>query len=204
MEGRRIFLAINLPENTRKKLAEYAIKFSDIPAKWTKEHNLHITLVFLGYILDSDIREICRKTEEVAKNHTNFELKLSNIVYGPIGKDAPRMVWAVGEKSKPLTDLQDDLQEIFFGKSINVNNKIDKYIKDIPAINNSKAIFSPHITLARLKQGLFNHLESEERPEVNEKINFTIPVESIDIMESELKKGGPVYSLLESISLSDE
>ena len=47
----RIFIAVNLPENVKKKLAEYEENWLDLPIRWTKKENLHITLVFLGYLL---------------------------------------------------------------------------------------------------------------------------------------------------------
>ncbi|MBI4101693.1 MAG: RNA 2',3'-cyclic phosphodiesterase, partial [Candidatus Nealsonbacteria bacterium] len=48
----RIFLAINLPENVKKKLADFKSKWPDLPCRWTKAENLHITLVFLGSVSD--------------------------------------------------------------------------------------------------------------------------------------------------------
>lgn len=201
MEGRRVFLAINLPDNLKKKLADTEIRFSSLPARWTKKDNLHITLIFLGFVRNEEIRDICSKTEDVAKKHNGFEIRLKTITYGPIDKKPPRMVWAIGEKNEALSELQAELESTFFGPTITVNNKIDKYLKDIkkPKVQ----VFSPHITLAKLQQGRFNQLDTDEQPEINEKINFSIPVESIQIMESELKKGGPQYTILESIDLGN-
>lgn len=199
MEGRRVFLAINLPENIKKKLADLEIKFPGLPAKWTKKDNLHITLVFLGFTRDEEIRDICKKTEEVAKKHSSFEIKLKSVSYGPENKN-PRMVWATGEKNESLAALQGDLENVFFGPTLQVNNKIDKYLKEIKKV---KKAFSPHITLAKLMQGKFNQLELDERPIIEEKINFSFTPETIEIMESELKKGGPLYTILESISLGN-
>lgn len=201
MEGRRVFLAINLPENIKKKLSDTEIKYSGLPAKWTKKDNLHITLVFLGFVRDEEIREICAKAETVAKKNASFGIKMSSIGYGPTDKKPPRMVWATGEKSEALAELQAGLEEVFFGPTLKVNNKIEKYIKNIK--KPEPKAFSPHITLARLQQGRFNQLEPEEVPEINEKINFSFSVDSIEIMESELKKGGPQYTILESIELGN-
>ncbi len=56
----------------------------------------------------------------------------------------------------------------------------------------------PHITLGRIKIWEFKQIEPEERPEVNEEINLKFEVNSIEVMESVLKKGGPEYIILES------
>lgn len=58
--------------------------------------------------------------------------------------------------------------------------------------------FSPHITLGRIKTWQFRQIEPEERPEVNEDINLSFEVNSIEIMESQLKKTGPNYTILQS------
>jgi len=61
--------------------------------------------------------------------------------------------------------------------------------------------FSPHITLGRLRQWEFRKIEPEERPNINEEINFGFEVTSIEVMESNLRKGGAEYSVLESHKL---
>ena len=62
-------------------------------------------------------------------------------------------------------------------------------------------IFAPHITLARISAFEFRAVEPEEVPEVNEALDLPFTVESIEVMESEMKRGGPVYTVLESHQL---
>jgi len=59
-----------------------------------------------------------------------------------------------------------------------------------------------HVTLARLREWEFQRINPEERPKINEEINIEIPVNSIEIMESKLKRGGAEYTALESVPLS--
>src|SRR3989338_7599957 len=40
----RVFIAINLPGDVKKYLASFEQKFSGLPAKWTPQENLHVTL----------------------------------------------------------------------------------------------------------------------------------------------------------------
>ncbi len=61
--------------------------------------------------------------------------------------------------------------------------------------------FSPHITLGRIRTWEFRRIEPEERPEVNEEINLNFEVNSIEVMESTLKRGGAEYTILESCPL---
>jgi 2'-5' RNA ligase len=193
--GGRIFIAINLPENIKKKLLAFRRNWPDIPAQWTKEYNLHITLVFLGYTRDEDISEIISKTKEAAKGVSHFDITINRICYGPVGKNPPKMIWAVSKNSKELAELKNKLENKLFS---GINQNMEKYIADI---KKEARPFSGHITLARLKQTQLSRLELEEIPEINEEINMNFNVNSIEIMESELKKGGPNYTILESIEL---
>jgi len=184
----RIFIAVNLPEDARKKLAEYQEKWPDLPVRWTKQYNIHITLVFLGYVADNDILEICKTVEDIVSKNQSFSIKLNRIMYGPPKKIPPRMIWAEGEKSKELGKLQSELENALF----------DVPIKGVKAENRP---YTPHITLGRMKTWQWKQLEPEEKPEVDEEISLTFDVNSVEVMESFLKNGGPDYTVLESYPL---
>lgn len=163
---KRVFIAINLPENVKEKLASCQFKWPELPCRWTKKDNLHITLEFLGYLTDEEIVELCQRTKEIAAKKKPFTLHLNKICYGPTDKKPFRMVWAVGEKIKELGIV-------------------------------------PHITLGRLKTWEFRRMEPEERPEISEDIDLNFEVNSIEVMESRLKRGGPNYTILESCPLKN-
>jgi RNA 2',3'-cyclic 3'-phosphodiesterase len=162
--GHRVFIAINLPERIKNKLAEYQSKWPELPCRWTKKENLHITLEFLGYLTDEELMEVCQKTDKMASEKKSFVVCLNKICYGPGDKKPIKMVWATGERIKEL--------------SIN-----------------------PHITLGRLRTWQFRQMEPEQRPEINEDIDLSFEVNSIEIMESRLKRGGPEYTILQSCRL---
>ncbi len=183
----RIFIAVNLPENLKSELARYRSKWPDLPAKWTKPENIHITLEFLGYVPEQEIPEICKAAEEAARNQKAFSLKIVKISYGPPKKMPPRMVWAIGEKSTELSYLKESLQNNLQGSRIGYSPE--------------KRSFSPHITLARIRTWEWRRLEIEERPPVEENLDLEFDVDSLEIMESKLKKGGAEYQVLESCRL---
>jgi 2'-5' RNA ligase len=179
MEKRhRIFIAINLPGDIKKQLFRYSEKWLDLPAKWELKDNLHITLEFLGALTDA----------EIAERHSGFSLNLNKILYGPPKKMPPKFVWVEGDKSKELAELRQDLE-----------NSLTQKIAFVPE---SRA-FAPHITLARISAMEFRIIEPEERPEINENIDLAFTVESIEVMESEMRKGGPIYTVLESHNLQN-
>ena len=184
----RIFIAINLPEEIKKELEKYQSQWPELPIRWTKPENLHVTLAFLGYLSDEELVEVLRVTKEVAQKHQPFSINLTKIIYGPPKKMPPRMVWVEGAKSKDLANLQLDLE-----KSLVSSGKIK--------FEPEERSFTCHITLGRIKTWEFRQIEPEERPEVNEDISLSFDVNSIEVMESQLKRGGAEYTILESCPL---
>jgi len=184
----RIFIAINLPEGIKKKLVDYQSKWLELPIRWTKKENLHITLLFLGYLNDQQLLETCKIIKEVAARNLPFSINLERVCYAPPGKILPRMVWVKGEKSEELGKLQKDLENSLLTTSIKAGEtEIRPY--------------TPHITLGRIRAWQFRQIEPEERPEVSEEISLNFPVNSIEVMESQLKRGGAEYVVLESAPL---
>jgi len=210
----RIFIAINLPQDLKKKLIGYQEKWSELPIRWTKEENLHITLIFLGYLSDEELLEICKITKEIALRSQPFLINLNKICYGPPKKPprsmspkgsfprlprsssesgAPRMVWVEGEKSQEFTSVRDDLEKTL----------LENFTPDRNEASGARRVFSPHITLGRIRVWEFRQIEPEERPEVDEDIALNFEVNSIEVMESQLKRGGPNYAVLESAPLTN-
>lgn len=184
---RRVFIAINLPEDIKKELISYQSRWPDLPCRWTKKENLHVTLAFLGYLADEEILKTCKIAKEAASRNESFFINLKKIIYGP-PKKTPRMVWAEGEKSIELGKLQKDLESSLAGLSTELENERGRGY-----------VF--HITLGRLRQWEFRQIEPEERPQVNEEINLSFEVNSIEVMESQLKRGGAEYTILEKCPL---
>lgn len=181
----RIFIAINLPENIKKKLSDYQSKWPELPCRWTKKDNLHITLAFLGYLSDEEVLRVCNLVKEVTLKHEPFFINLKIICYGPTDKKSPRMIWTEGEESLELGKLQKDLENSLSGLSAELQSEKGR-------------AYSVHITLGRLKQWEFKRIEPEERPEIKEEVNLKFEVNSVEIMESQLRKTGPIYTVLES------
>ena len=183
MKKHRVFIAINLPPEIKKELIFYRKKWENLPVRWVKEENLHLTLIFIGYVEDEDLLEIFEKTKNGAEKHQPFFLNFQRICLGP-PKKPPRMFWVEGEKSREMSLLKDDLS----GELEGLKRK------------NEVREFKPHITLGRIKIDEWRQLP--EKPKIEEKLNLVVPVNSIELMESKLKPTGPDYFVLESINLS--
>ena len=167
----------------------YQSMWPELPARWVKKDNLHITLIFLGYLADEEIVETCKIVGETVSRHSSFIVNLKRICYGPPQKIPPRMVWAEGEKSEELGKLQKDLENSLLATPSSGLKKTET------------RPYAPHITLGRIKAWDFRQIEPEERPEVSEEIDLNFEVNSVEVMESQLKRGGAEYTALESAPL---
>lgn len=187
---KRIFISIGLPENIKNKLVTYQEEISHsfvssndfCPIKWSKKHNLHITLLFIGYIELEELVPIIERIEKIAANHGSFVIDFKSISYGP-KSNTPKMIWATGNNSKELGSLQADLE------------------KEMLDIKKPDTSFIPHITLGKIIQWQYNRIEPEERIDVFKDISLSFPVNSIEIMETNLGRGGGQYAVLKSIPL---
>lgn len=188
MKKRRIFIAINLPNYVKTKLLDYQREWADLPVRWTKENSLHITLVFIGYVSNEEMVGICQLARQAGKRQEPFEIKLERICFGPPDK-TPRMIWLEGEKNLALAKLKDDLENVLLASGQNGYS------------HRETRAFRPHITLARIRQGEWGLLPS--KPKIEKEISLSFLVESIEVMESHLLRGGAQYTILESVSLND-
>lgn len=192
MIKKRLFIAINLPEQIKRKLFEWELKleqeyglgeFRGRSINWVIRNNLHITLIFIGYATDDETYEIAKQMKVVAKNHKQFFIDLERIILGPPDGNA-RMFWVQGGKSQELADLQNDLNE------------------EIQQLSGAKYnAFRPHINLARFKSNVAGTIREKGMTEI--KINYQIPVESIELMQSNLKRSGAEYIILERVNLGE-
>lgn len=186
----RIFVAINLPDDIKRELVKYHKKWLELPAKWTNFNNLHITLEFLGDLTDEELGEVCVSVKEAVVKHNSFNINLNKVLYGPPGLrsgQVPKMIWVMGDRPDELLSLKTDLQRFLL-----------KTVRFAPEKRTSLL----HVTLAKIREWEWKKIEPEERPEINENIDFTFTVESIEVMESVLKRGGPEYTIIESYNLT--
>jgi len=171
---KRLFLAINIPQETKKEMAETLLE--EIPKdKWRKIkwENAHITLRFLGHLPKEAVAEIGKKLEEL-ELFDCFEFGLCGI-----GHFKNRVLWlGVGKGTEELKLLSK---------------------KTCNALGVQENEFHPHITLARNKGS--NASETDGLIEKLRQKNFeaSLKAESIDLMESVLHSSGPEYEKVLSI-----
>jgi len=196
MTFKRIFIAVNLPEKIREELEETEKNIQSLfpesegrgVVKWVKKENLHITLLFIGSVREKEIGRIEEILEGITKKKQPFRLSGGTIGYGPENKFPPRLIWLSLKESPDLSGIAKEIRE-----------KIEK--TGIAGGTNNRQKFLPHITLGRINVWQWKRIELEERPIVEKNIDINFPLNSVELMESQLKRGGAEYMVLRSYGL---
>ncbi|MEI7891342.1 MAG: RNA 2',3'-cyclic phosphodiesterase [bacterium] len=179
MQKKKVFVEINVANALKKRLFQLVSKWEDLPIKWMKEENLHITVAFVGYVDESVLPDICEKVGAAVEEFESFDLEFNSIELGP-DKNDPKMVVLTGSPCVELGLL---------------NEAVENALGMRPQTHKE---FRPHITLGRIRKIKWDELEV--KPEISEKINVSMTVDLVSIMES--KGGGAEYVSLEDCPLA--
>jgi len=192
MEQVRSFIAIELPDELKLGLAqlEAQLKMSKPPwVKWVNPYSIHLTLKFLGSIAVDRISEITKAMEEAIQGIPPFRLEVKDLGVFPNLRRV-QVVWVgiSGEVDK-LSQLQQHLESNLARLGFAPETRP----------------FTPHLTLARLR----NQASLDERQSFGQLIaitrfeaTYTIKVDAISLMRSQLTREGAIYSRISSVGLN--
>jgi 2'-5' RNA ligase len=190
-EQLRSFIAIELSDEVKaglRKLQGELKSPGDTFVKWVAPDGIHLTLKFLGNIAPQKVGQIVRVMEQAAAGVSPFRLTVSEVGAFPNLRQ-PRVLWVgiKGEIEKLLTlqrDIDDGLVPLRFAKELRP--------------------FTPHLTLARLREGAFSgdkrsfgEMVAKKAP----KVYYEMVVGGVNLMRSQLLPGGAVYSRLAEVKL---
>jgi len=134
----RLFVAIPLPGTIRQRLS---LLSGGIPgAAWAAPETMHLTLRFIGEVEESVAEDIDDALARI--RHAPFDLTLAELGLFSTGRN-PRTLWAGVERSDPLVRLQ---------------AKVEAAVSAAGQPPEGRK-FTPHITLARLKNAPWNRVE---------------------------------------------
>jgi 2'-5' RNA ligase len=176
-ENKRLFIAVNLPEQLKGEIFERLLKrLPRQDVKAVEKENLHLTMRFLGY-LNSEAEEELKKKMLSLSEMMAFVVSLEGI-----GEFHGRVLWIGVKKGK------EELEEIA--------KRIAKLI------GGTEEDFSAHLTICRNK--LLKRKDFSGLAERLGKENFfgEFRAESVELMESKLSPSGPKYSVAFSVKLS--
>jgi len=173
---KRIFIAINLPEEIKRGLLDNEKRWRNLHVRWTSFENLHITVEFLGNVNRSGLESVLFAVERTVCKTSPFYIHLDRIVLGP-NKIQPRMFWATIRIDSNIVNLKES-----------ISCRLKKHGFDI---DNRK--FTPHITLARARG---NQLKGKQTNILLKDMVFV--ANTVEVMQSQLYPGGARYKIVES------
>ncbi|MCX7821790.1 MAG: RNA 2',3'-cyclic phosphodiesterase [Brevinematales bacterium] len=178
----RIFIGVNLPEEL-KDIVYQTIKFFkekyNNAINYVPKENLHITLKFIGEINEKDFMSIKNSLEKVKFSPFKAELKGLGCFPDIFNE---RVLWiGVKDEDECFTKLYHNI----------ISFLPEKFKKD-------DKTFSPHLTLARLKE---KPLKSFISLIDKEKDFGDFTVSSFQLYESKLEREGARYTVLYSFPI---
>ncbi|MEQ1563537.1 MAG: RNA 2',3'-cyclic phosphodiesterase [Nitrospiraceae bacterium] len=198
----RAFLAVEVSQSLRTELAtvQQELKRSleermqgGTRISWAQPASIHLTLKFLGDMDEQVIDPLRAALEETIGSQVAVTVPLERLGAFPFPQ-APRVLW-VGplEKWEKGTDAK---------RVAEIHDAIEQVCEGLHFLRETRP-FSPHLTLARIKMGE-RHVGAALAK--SGMLDFPVVVgsfaiESVVLMQSELKPTGSVYTKLWDVRL---
>jgi RNA 2',3'-cyclic 3'-phosphodiesterase len=182
METIRAFIAINLPGHVEEVLGavsqELAPRLPDGAVTWVAPERIHLTLRFLGDTPLNRLETLYSMLDAVAGQHQPFTLQLGQLGAFP-NERRPRVIWVgLAGDVEVATTLQQALDAALIPLGWQPEGKP----------------FSPHLTLGRVKR----HHAKIQLPWGKATVPASFAVRDIQLMESQLRPQGPIYTVRHS------
>jgi len=128
----RLFVALEIPQAVKDDLARLAREVPE--ARWVPPEQNHLTLRFIG---DVEAQQLAGIKKALAALHfARFMLELHGVGHFPPGRRPPRVLWLGISENRALFELQQRIE-------------LGLLEAGVPP---EERPFSPHLTLARLKE----------------------------------------------------
>jgi RNA 2',3'-cyclic 3'-phosphodiesterase len=188
----RTFIALELDEALQRHLRETIRQVAaELPRfNWVNPSGIHLTLAFLGELSDEQLSQTSQAAEVAAQHVAPFDYRLSQLgIFG--SPRQPRVLWVgIEETSGGLQHLHRALNKELEQRGFEVE----------------KRAFSPHLTLARIKESL----RAEEQRRLQRILHSPqfapssalYHVQQVSVMKSELARAGATYTCLHNYSLA--
>lgn len=174
----RTFIAIDLPENLKKEIFLFSREIGKLcDIKLVEEENLHITLLFLGRILEEAPLRSAMAELRRGKGLGKIRLFLGRVEIF-LSNKRPHGIWINVEGDiKKLAALHKKIVDSVLGEGL--------------TLGENSLRFSPHVTIGRFKKRA--RLRPADWRDYGE-VKGEFAAEKITVFQSKLSSGGPKYS----------
>lgn len=189
-ESWRVFCALELTPAARKRLIEHISRLQhlapQIKASWSREHNLHLTLKFLGQVKTSRLSRLSKAAAAAVSGCPTFQISIEGPGVFP-NSTRPRVLWlGIKENSGKLAQLHRSLEDACASEG---------FAKE-------PRPFHPHLTLARLR----NPQNAQELAAAHQQLSFEpvdVRIAELLVLRSELSPNGSKYSVISQHKLGE-
>ena len=187
----RAFIALELPIEIQQRLAQVTNQLKQelagIPIRWVPANNIHLTLMFLGDVSDSNLQMVKDNLVSEVVNHLPFEISVGGLGVFP-SLQRPRVIWVGVEAPGELSAIQSGIEHRMI--------RLGYAGEGRP--------FSPHLTVGRVSRNA-NATEMRIISQVIQpaQVGFlgVVRVEQIHLFRSDLNSDGAVYTRILSAEM---
>jgi RNA 2',3'-cyclic 3'-phosphodiesterase len=194
----RTFIALELNEALQRFLGDIIGKVAlELPIlRWVNPASIHLTLAFLGYLTDEQLETAIDASRMAALQAVSFEYRLKGLnVFGSLSQ--PRVIW-MGVEDLPSGKIQ--------GSPLQHLHRVLTRELEQRGFQIEKRPFSPHLTLARIKQPLTPDEQQRLQRLLHSRLagssSAIYQVNTLSVMKSELSRSGAKYTCLKECSFS--
>ncbi len=195
----RTFIALDMHAVVQQALGQVIERFAHaLPhLHWVDAAGIHLTLAFLGELDDDRLALAMEATRTATHDYPAFDYRLTAPgTFGP--PQQPRVIW-MGIEDRPLAQLH--------GSPLQRLHRILNRELERRGFETEKRPFSPHLTLARVKQPLTpteqQTLQRLLHSKQEQATSTLYRAASLNVMKSELSRAGAKYTALEVCALKE-
>ncbi len=190
----RAFIAIDLPDDIRRRLAHVSHKLQQqlkpYPIRWVPPENIHLTLKFLGDVSEHNLRLLTDLLAGEVGTHRPFEFGVGTLGAFPDVR-RPRVIWVGIEAPNELLALQ---------RGIDQTTARLGYARE-------QRPFQPHLTLGRVSRNASGaQVRDISRILQETTVGFlgSTRVTEVHLYRSDLRPEGAVYTRLFTTPLNPD
>lgn len=184
----RSFIAIDLPEETRKALEDIQkkLKKSGAGVRWVKPGSIHLTLKFLGNIHLAQVEDIALAVAQEVRDQPPITLGAAGLGAFP-SRRKPRVIW-IG--------MEGEVQRLS-----RIQARVENALEPLGFVREKRS-FQPHLTIGRVKdrrrlQALIDAMATLDMEPFN-----SFDADEIILYKSDLRPTGAIYTKLHRMPLA--
>lgn len=188
MDSLRLFAAVHIVPDENFLMTydglKQALDYNII--KWVDPNNIHITLRFFGETNPDEVPVISQALAKAAENINPFPVTLEKTgIFG--SKYDPKVIW-FGIRENPQLQI--------------LHSNITNCLADVEYFADRQN-FVPHLTIGRIKEIKDKRFFQAIIDRFTEVTLLTRNVKEFSLYQSELKKEGPIHTVLETFKLDE-